>query len=569
MNRILLIPTAALLLLGVIAFFLSRDPASSAADPADRPIFFANADAVKTLDVGKMSWANDIRTAMGLWEGLTNYEPKTLKILPGVASTWDISADGKTYTFHLRPDARWSNGDPVVAKDFLFAWQRVLTPSTGADYINLFFPIVGAEDYYNALDKKLPANFSKVGVSAPDSHTLIVRLVNPCTYLLDLCAFPPFFPLHEGAMKPYLLDKDDPTKGYDGAWTRPPHLVSNGAFYLKDWQFKRHLFLAPNPKYWDRANVKTSGIMVVAYEDPRTALLAFQDGTIDIMSWVPKQFGEELLQQRDSGKRHDIDFRPVFGTYYYIFNCTKAPLTDKRVRKALALSIDKKQIVEKITRMGEAPCGVIVAPNAIRGYNQFGASDTKPLDGIPAGLPMNIELAQKLLADAGFPGGKGFPTLEILVNSESIHLPTAQAIGQMWHNNLGIEVSYRSLERGSFGSDRRASNFTVARGGWYGDYADPTTWLDLLKTGDGNNDGKFSSPPYDALLAQAAAEADPAIRFAKLRAAERLITEEEFPLIPLYQYSDGFIYDPKKIDYLDANVRLLTPFKWLRRFPKN
>lgn len=559
MNRVLVIPSVVLLLLGVVAFVLSRDPGGAVgagAEAGGRPIVFATADDIKTLDVGKMSWMNDIRVAMGLWEGLVSYEPRTLEIRPGVAEKWEVSGDGKTYTFHLRAEAKWSNGEAVRAGDFVFAWQRVLTPATGADYINLFFPIAGAEDYYNALDKKEAggkADFSSVGVSAPDERTLVVRLRNPCTYFLDLCAFAPFYPLHEKSMRPYLLDAKDPTKGYDGRWTRPPQLVSNGAFYLKEWQFKRHLLLAPNPYYWDRGNVKTSGIIVKAYEDPRTGLLAYQEGAVDVLSYVPRQFGEELLGQRDRGERKDIHFRPVFGTYYYILNCTRKPLDDKRVRKALALAIDKEQLVTKVLRMGETACDVLVPRDSIPGYSG------------PKGQGMDVAAARKLLAEAGYPAGKGFPTLDILYNTESTHLQTGQAIGQMWKNNLGIEVSYRGLERGSFGTDRRTHNFMVARGGWYGDYTDPTTWMELVKTGDGNNDGQFSSGAYDALLAKAAMEADPGKRFGILREAERMVVEEEFPLLPLYQYSDGFIFDEGKIENLYLNVRLLTEFKWLRR----
>ena len=555
MNRILLIPSIALLLLFIIGYALSGGHIATPANSADRPIVFANADEVKTLDVGKMSWANDIRTAMGLWEGLVAYHPETLEILPGVAEKWEITPDGKTYTFHLRSSARWSNGDPVGARNFLFAWKRVLTPSTGADYINLFYPIAGAEAYSAALGGPHPetADFSTVGIHSPDDHTLIVQLAQPCTYFLDLCAFPPYYPLHEAAMQPFLLDRADPSKGYDARWTRPPHLITNGAFFLKDWQFKRELVLQPSPFYWDRAHVKATSLIVKAYEDPRTALLAYQEGRVDAMSFVPQQFGEELLAQQNSHKRNDIHFRPVFGTYYYILNCTRPPLTDKRVRKALALAIDKEQIVTHILRMGQKTVTQLVPPDSIPGYAS------------PAGLPMDVEEARRLLADAGYPDGKGFPTLDLLYNNESIHLQVAQAIGQMWKNNLHIEISYHGLERGSFGTDRRTANFTIARGGWYGDYTDPTTWLDLFKTGDGNNDGRFSSPAYDALLEKAAAEPNPQKRFALLHDAERLLVEDEFPAIPLYQYSDGYIFDPDKVDNLNLNVRLLTQFKWLCR----
>ena len=550
MNRVLLIPTVLLLILGSVCLFITRSHTAGT-----RPLVFCNADDIKTLDPGKMSWQNDIRTAMGMWEGLTAYDPKTLEPVPGVAESWTISPDGKTYTFHLRSSARWSNGDPVVAQDFLFAWQRVLTPATAADYVNLFFPIKGAEDYYNALDKNVtPApSFSSVGIRSPDPHTIVIELANPCGYYLDLVAFSPYYPLHEKSMRPFLLDPADPAKGYDGAWTRPPAVVSNGPFQLTEWLFKRHLRLTFNPYYWDRAAVKTDTILIQALDDPRTALLAYQQGDVDVLSFVPQQFGELLLKQRDEKQRTDIQYRPVFGTYYFVYNCQKKPFDDKRIRKALALAIDKKKLVEEVTRMCQAPCNLLVPPDSIPFYRS------------PAGLPMDIAEARRLLAAAGFPGGQGFPAAEILYNNEAVHEKIAQAIGQMWQANLGIAVTFRGIERSSFGTDRRQHNFTIARGGWYGDYMDPATWLDLAKTNDGNNDGLFSSPAYDALLKQAAAEPDRDKRFAILRRAEQLLVEDEFPFIPLYQYSDGYIFDPAKIEGLDLNVRLLTQFKYIHR----
>lgn len=548
MNRALIFPTILLLVLGITAFVLSGGEPVAA---RKNTVVFANADELKTLDPGKMSWANDIRTAMGLWEGLTAYHPKTLEILPGVAERWDVSPDAKTYTFHLRKNAKWSNGDPVTAHDFLFAWQRVLTPATGADYITLLQHIKGATDFTTALEKNQPADFSKVAAIAVDDHTLHVELDHPVTYFLDLCAFPPLFPLHEKSMRPF---SEGPNTGtYDPKFTRPPHLVTNGAFQLTEWQFKRHLLLTPNEHYWDRANVKVDRLKITALEDQRAAILAYNSGAIDAMSFVPKQFGEELLQLRDDGKRNDVHFRPVFGTYYYIFNCTRKPFDDKRVRRALALVIDRRLITDNVLRMGEAPSTVVVPRNSIPGYTG------------PAGLDMNIPEAKRLLADAGFPNGAGFPTIEILYNTEAAHDKVALAIAQMWEKHLNIKTSFKGLERGTFGSDRRSNNFLIARGGWYGDYLDPTTWLDLARSTDGNNDGKFKSPAYDALLDQAAAEGNPAKRFELLREAERVLVEDEMPFIPLYQYADGYMYNPNTIEGIDLNVRLLTQFKWLRK----
>ncbi len=429
----------------------------------------------------------------------------------------------------------------------------MLNPATGADYIGMVQLIAGAEAYTKALSTHHPADFSTVGAKAPDDRTLVVTLASPCPYFLDLVAFPPYYPLHAKAMEPFLTDPQHPDNGYDGKWTRPPHLVTNGPYKLVEWQFKRDLVLEPNEYYWDRQAVQCDRLRLVAYEDARAGLQAYDDGRVDMLSWVPQEFGPDLLADQAAGKRRDVHWRLVFGTYYYLFNCAKKPFDDARVREALALAIDKTQITEKVLRMGQVPVNVLVPPDSIRGYRS------------PAGLGMDVAQARKLLAEAGYPGGAGFPVAEILYNNESIHSLTAQVIGQMWEKNLGIHVSYRGVERGTFGEDRRTANFAIARGGWYGDYADPTTWLNLAKTGDGNNDGRYSNPRYDALLAQAAKESDPARRFAVLAEAERILVEEDFPFIPLYQYADGYIYDAKKIGGVDVNVRLLTQFKYLHR----
>ncbi len=563
MKRVLLIPTILLMLAGGLCYWLSTGSTAASAS-TQQPIVFCNADEVKTLDPGKMSWANDIRTAMALWEGLVAYEPQTLAPVPGMAESWDISADGKTYTFHIRANARWSNGDPVTAADFLFAWKRVLAPITGADYTNLFSPIVGADEFTKRLadisqsDAQIlllgKTDVVGLGMKAPDPRTVVVQLRAPCAYFLDLCAFPPYFPLHEVSMRPFLND-NNPAKGYDGAWAHPPALVTNGPYQLAEWKFKQYLLLTPNANYWDRANVKCDHLYIKAIpNDERAALLAYQTGTVDALSFVPQQFGDDLLAGQKAGQWPDVHYRPVFGTYYYMINCTRPPLDDRRIRKALALAIDRREIVEKVTRMDQRPLGLIVPPESIPGYTS------------PPELVGNIELAKKLLADAGYPGGAGLRTLELLYNSDApIHGKIAQAIGQMWQRNLGINVTYRALERAGFSSARHDHDFDISRGGWYGDYADPTTWLDLLRTGDGNNDGEFSSPAYDSLLNQAAAEPDAARRFGLLQQAEGMIVQDELPFIPLYQYGDGFIFNQSKIEGLYVNVRLLSPLKWIHR----
>jgi oligopeptide transport system substrate-binding protein len=262
-----------------------------------------------------------------------------------------------------------------------------------------------------------------------------------------------------------------------------------------------------------------------------------------------------LQQQRDAHKWPEVHAMPVFGTYYYVFNTARKPFDDSRVRKALAMAIDRRKITD-ILKTGEAPLGLLVPPKTINGYTS------------PKELPFDVDTARKLLAAAGYPNGQGLKPIELLYNNEARHSKIAQAIGQMWQTNLGVAVTYRGLERGSFGTARRESHdFDIARGGWYGDYPDPTTWLDLFRSIDGNNDGKFNSKPFDDLMTRSDAEPDPARRFALLRQAEDMLVNDEVPFIPLYQYADGFLYDEKKLKGVNLNSRTLIQLKWIRREP--
>jgi oligopeptide transport system substrate-binding protein len=550
MKRVLVIPCLFLLLLGLVGFFASTGAVGVG---HGRPIVVCYADEIKTLDVGQMSWQNDIRTAMALWEGLTTFGPAFDKVMPGAAESWEISKDQRTYTFHLRRNGYWSNGDPVTSKDFMFAWKRVFAPATRANYLTLLYVIEGAEEYAKLVGEGKHPDFSMVKVRAPDDYTLVVTLKYPRGYFLDLCSFPTFFPLNEKAMQPFLSDPNAGSQEYRQQWERAGNLVTNGAFFLKEWRFKQYLLLEPNEHYWDRRNVKCDRLMIKAITDQRAQLLAYQSGTVDVLTFLPQAFGEDLLKQMDEGRK-DIHYGPVFGTYYYLFNCTRKPFDDARVRKALALAVDRKKIVDEVKRMRERPLGLLVPPDAIPGYKS------------PQQLEPNVEEARKLLAEAGYPGGKGMKSVEIVYNSEAIHDRISQAIGQMWEQNLGIKVTYRALERGSFANVRQIEHsFDVARAGWYGDYTDPTTWLNLAGTGDENNDGQFSNAEYDALLAKAAAAPDAQVRLDLLSQAEGILVQREFPFIYLYQYSDGLMFDGDKIGGVEFNVRMMTELKWIHR----
>ena len=549
MRRVLIIISLLLMLIFVGGFWISGGDAVRS-----RAIIFCQAGQIHTLDPARMTWIQDIRTGLALWQGLTQYNPKTLSPMPGVAQSWTISANGRTYTFHLRRQARWSNGDPVTAANFIFAWKRMLHPATGAGYVEMFFHIAGAKAYFNALAKRhgRPRPFSSVGIKAPDLHTLIVTLNAPCPYFLDLMAFPPFFPLNQSSMARFAVRSGDSFSYYNPRFTRPPYLVTDGPYRLTAWRFHQYLELKPNPYFWARRTVRCRELRIVSFSDSLSAFRAYQSGAVDVLSFVPPQFTAALLGQEHAGLRHDVHYRPVFGTYYYIINCTHPPLTNDLLRRALDLAINKRQIVDDVTRLHEKPLRVLVPPGAIPGYHS------------PHGLAMNVPEARRLMRQAGYPDGRGLRPLKFLTNdTDSLNMLVAQAIAQMWQRNLGVRIRIETEESKAFNQDCVQGNFDIARAGWYGDYMDPTTWLDLFRTGNPNNHSRFSNRPYDQLLHQADIEANPARRFALLTDAERLLVDRYMPAIPLFQYTDGLMYHWQNIGGIRPNVRMITLLQYI------
>ncbi len=554
MSRILILPTLFLLIVGVLFFYSTTADVSN-----DKMLTVASEGEIHTLDPALMSWHQDIRLAQSLYEGLTNYAFQTMAPEPGVAERWDITPDGKTYTFYLRKNARWSDGSPVTADDFVFAWRRALEPRTGSEYRSLFFAIVGAEAYNAELElaakeKRAPKlTWESVGITSPDPYTLVVKLARPQPYFIDLTSFPTFYPAHRPTMQKFVLDPEDPGKGLKNEWTR--HTVGNGAYRIKEWQFKRHFLMEKNPYYWAAGKVPTNLVRVVNYEDQQTAYLQYTTGVVDMLTFLPQNFSAELLKLKNEGKRSDVHYLPAFGSYYFIFNATRPPLNDPRVRRALVMAVDKQAIVRDVTRMSQPVIGTLVPPESIPEYES------------PQGIAYDVAAAKKLLAEAGYPDGKGMRPIEILYNTGPIvHENISQALGQMWEKNLGVTVTFRGVEGKTFSALRRKEHsFDICRGGWYGDYRDPTTWLDLLRTDNPGNDGLFKDEHYESLLNKAEHEADAQKRLKILNEAEGYALENQAVILPLYQYTEGYLYDDKKLSGVDFNIRLMTQLKFIRK----
>ena len=446
---------------------------------------------------------------IALFEGLVTGNPKTSEPEPGMAEHWDISPDGKVYTFHLR-DAKWSNGDPVTAQDFVKSYHRHLQPSLASDYAYMLFPVKNAEDYYNGKVK----NFDEVGFKAIDDRTLEITLHSPTPYFLTLIIHNSWFPVHLPTIEKFGAIDDRRNR-----WTMPENIVCNGPFRLKEWKVSSHIILERNPLYWDAKNVKLNQIYFYPTESADTEERMFRAGQVHTLKECP----QAKVQVYQKEKPDLINNYPLLTTYFYRLNVEKPPLNDKRVRKALAMAIDRQALVQTVTRAGQIPAYNLTPPDTA-GYNAR------------ARLTNDLAAARKLLADAGFPDGKNFPKLELLFNTLESHRSIAEAIQQMWKKNLNIEVTLRNEEWKVYLDSTSRRDFMIARAGWGGDYIDPNTFLDLFMTGGGNNNTGWSNAEYDRLIRLAGTLANKEERYEVFQKAEAILVDE-VPIIPIYFYT--------------------------------
>lgn len=455
---------------------------------------------------------------MALREGLVIEDPKDLHPIPGAAARWDISEDGRTYTFHLRPEARWSNGDPVTARDFLLSYQRALTPAIAYPYAYMLYVVKNAEAFNTG---KL-TNFAEVGFQALDPRTFQITLDNPTPYFLSLICHSSWFPVHLPTIEKY----GDPWQR-GSRWTRPGRHVGNGPFNLVDWQVNYRIVVRKSPTYWDAARVRLNEIQFHAMENQDSEERAFRAGQLHISQSLPA--AKIARYQREHPEL--LRIQPFLGNYFYRINCTKPPLNDKRVRQALAIALDRESIVRNVTRGGQLPAYAFTPP-ATGGYTPR------------ASIPRDLELARKLLADAGYPGGAGCPPIEILYNTQEDHKRIAEAIQQMWRTRLGIDARLVNQEWKVYLASTHSLNYQVARAGWIGDYPDPNTFLDMWVKDGGNNETGWSSPEYDRLIRLAAATTDSAQRLEVFQKAEAILLDE-LPILPIYYYTRVYVIRPE------------------------
>ncbi|MCB1235685.1 MAG: peptide ABC transporter substrate-binding protein, partial [Verrucomicrobiae bacterium] len=435
-----------------------------------------NAAEPKGLDPHLVSGVLEDNIIRALFEGLCTEHPEKDGVpLPGAAESWEANADFTEWVFHLRKDARWSDGEPVTAEDFLFSYERILTPALGAEYAGMLYYVVGAQDF----NEGKTTDFSTVGVSADDDYTLRVRLRGSIPFLPELVKHYTWYPVPKHTVLKFGR-MDDPFS----EWTRPKNIVSNGPFVLKSWRLNDHIEVEKNPLYWDAKTVGLNGVRFLPVVNGYTECRMFFNRQMHLTYTMPpelKAFAKEKFPDEWRGELY-------LGVLFMRCNTERGALGDKRVRKALSLALDRESLIENVVQGGQEPARGIVPP--FGGYESPGTVRTDAAE------------ARRLLAEAGFPGGAGFPDFKLLITDRDTAKKLGEAIQGMWRDELGIRVRIEQMEWGSYLQSQFEKQYDLALGGWIGDYLDPTTFLDMWVTDGGNNNTSWSNRDYEALLTE-------------------------------------------------------------------
>jgi oligopeptide transport system substrate-binding protein len=500
---------ASVLVLALVGLLTACGPRESRVQRAtrDKILLIGNGSEPRSLDPHIVSGVPEHHVLMSLFEGLATESQNGEGVDPGCAERWESNERKDRWTFYLRPTARWSNGDPLRASDFVFSYQRMLTAKLGSEYGAMLYVLKGGQEFYEGKT----SDFSSVGVKALDERRLELTLSGPTPHLPLMLPHYCFFPVHPATVLKFGAMDERPNP-----WVRPGRLVGNGPFQLKEWRFQHFIEVERNPHYWDAATVKLNGIRYFPISNLATEERLFRDQQLHITELLPTDKIPWWRAQRPDVYRGD----PELSVYFYRINTKRGSLIHPKVRRALSLAIDRQAIATNIGRGGQPvaqsitpPCAGYVGPNTAL---------------------FDPEAGRRLLAEAGFPGGKGIEPIQILFNTTESHKAIAESIQQMWRAELGITgVTLNNQDWQVYLQSQQNLEYDVCRAGWTADYEDPMSFLDIWTTTNGQNQTGWGTPEYDGLIAAAQACADQKERLALLKKAETLLLEE-MPVIPIY-----------------------------------
>jgi oligopeptide transport system substrate-binding protein len=518
---------------------------ASARPPAD--FTFVNEGEPSSLDPQQVSGVLEGRLMRFLYEGLVARDPRTLAPVPGAAESWSESADGLTWTFTLRRGARWSNGDELDARDFLAAYERLLDPRNGAPYAVFLDAVRGARAWSREVDASGAPElaFDTVGLRAPEPHTLVFELERRVPYFLDLVAHHALTPLPRAHLARLRAEHG---ARWELAWGRAENVVTNGPYRLAERRVRDRLRFAKNTRYWDAEHVAFETVDALSIEHVSTMLNVYLTGGAGWAPNFPLLLAPELLA------RQDFNPGPYLGTAFYRFNVTRPPFDDERVRRALALAIDRGALVRRVTRAGETPQWSFVPP-CVRDYTPVELAHTA------GAFERDLDTARALLAQAGYgPGQRVLPPLEISFNTQANNKDVAEVIADGWRRWLGVDARLANREWKTFLDAQRQLDYDVSKSSWVGDFPDAAGFLDIFRADSPNNRTGWRDAGYDALL-DAAERAHGDERTTLLRAAETRLLDAA-PIAPLYGYVTKNLVSPRLGGFFENALDEHPPKAW-------
>ena len=488
----------------------------------------------ETLDPALNSAVDGGNTIITVFETLLIINENN-EAVPGQAESWTTSEDGLTWTFTMRDGLKWSDGTDLTAKDFEYTFKRMVNPDTAAPYAETCLGMIdGFEEAAGFPDADgnptVEPNLDALNVKASDDgKTLTIVLAYPCSYFDKIVAFAAMSPVQQATVE-----------ANGDAWcTSPDTYVCNGPFMITEWTPSERIVLTKNPNYvggWDSSKIVSESITLLLLEDSSASFAAYNSGEAQLIKDVPTDEIPSLTKAEDGG---DFYVDTILGTYYVSLNLKRDAFKDAKVRRALSLAIDRDYVANTIMQGTYSTADSIVGPGIVDENGYFHDNGNAPY--ISADYEANLAEAKKLLADAGYPNGEGYPTLEYSTNDAGYHVPLAEYLQQAW-SDLGITLTISKMEWSAFTAARRAGEYDVARNGWVMDYNDPSNMLDLFCSGNGNNDGKYSNPEFDAAI-EASRVADVSEHFAQLHKAEDILMEDT-GCLPIAYYNDYWLQSP-------------------------